>query len=266
MDTNSFQHFIRERGDALYRDMPWRQDTRPYYVLVSEIMLQQTQVSRALPKFEAFIARFPDEAVLAAAPLAEVLTLWQGLGYNRRAKYLHDAARQIVSQRGVFPNSRDDLMKLPGVGVNTAGAIMAYSYNQPVLFIETNIRTVYLHHFFVKEEMVEDAKILEVLARTIDHDQPREFYWALMDYGAWLKAQGVRNGSQSRTYRKQSPLAGSVREVRGAILRALAQEGSFSEQALRDHLVADARFTTALAGVERDGLVARRGNTLYLTK
>ena len=117
---------LRQKGEELYRDMPWRDDTRPYYVLVSELMLQQTQVSRVIPKFDAFIARLPDEKSLADASLAEVLKLWQGLGYNRRAKYLHDSARHIVHDfAGKFPEEEADILKLPGVGKNTAGAIMA---------------------------------------------------------------------------------------------------------------------------------------------
>ena len=143
MNTADFQELIWEKGRELYRDMPWRDDTRPYYVLVSELMLQQTQVDRVIPKFDAFITRFPDEAALAAASLADVLTLWSGLGYNRRAKYLHDAAKMIMAEfSGIFPTTYDELVKLPGVGPNTAGAIMTYAYNQPVVFIETNVRTV----------------------------------------------------------------------------------------------------------------------------
>ena len=150
-DTNrrQFQEYIRQRGYELYREMPWRQDTRGYYVLVSELMLQQTQVSRVLPKFTQFITLFPDEQTLARASLSEVLVVWQGLGYNRRARYLHEAARMIVERfEGIFPKTEAELLRLPGVGKNTAGAILAYTYNQPAIFVETNIRTVFLHHFF----------------------------------------------------------------------------------------------------------------------
>ena len=143
---------LAQRGEELYRTMPWREDTRPYYVLVSELMLQQTQVPRVVPKFEAFIAVFPDEKALAAATLADVLKLWQGLGYNRRAKFLHEAAKMIVQEfGGVFPKSEADIMRLPGVGKNTAGAIIAYAFNMPSIFVETNVRTVYIHHFFADD-------------------------------------------------------------------------------------------------------------------
>ena len=191
MEVEEFQRLLRQQGEELYRDMPWRQDTRPYYVLVSELMLQQTQVDRVIPKFEAFIKRFPSEKELAKAPLAEVLKQWQGLGYNRRAKFLHEAAKQIV-ELGEFPHDEAGLLALPGVGKNTAGAIRAYAYNQPAVFIETNVRAVYIHHFFADSDTVDDKDIRELLEETVDREYPRDFYWALMDYGTRLKKQGIK--------------------------------------------------------------------------
>ncbi len=246
--------------------MPWREDTRPYYVLVSELMLQQTQVSRVAPKFEAFIAAFPDEKALAAATLADVLKLWQGLGYNRRAKFLHQAAQMIVKEfDGAFPESEADILRLPGVGKNTAGAILAYAFNQPAIYVETNVRTVYIHHFFADNFAVDDKEIIELLEDTIDRKQPRQFYQNLMDYGSWLKAQGVRNISQSRHYKKQSPLKGSVREVRGQIIKALSA-GSMNSDALRSVIGADERFDAALAGLLHDKLVSDAAGLLQLGK
>lgn len=277
MDRKAFLDLLRQMGEELYRDMPWRQDTRPYYVLVSELMLQQTQVDRVVPKFLKFITTFPDESILARATLADVLKLWQGLGYNRRAKFLHDAAKQTVSS-GVFPDDEHHLDALPGVGKNTAGAIMAYAYNQPALFIETNVRAVYIHHFFAYEDNVDDAAILAKMKETVpwahtsdsvsqllpDYDlSPRQYYWALMDYGSWLKKQGIKP-SRSRHYRKQSPLKGSVREVRGLILKALSQ-GELDAAALRTIVVADDRFSVALKGLIQDGLVMQNKDYFHLT-
>ncbi len=255
---------IHRKGHELYREMPWRQDTRPYYVLVSELMLQQTQVDRVLPKFQAFIRAFPNEQVLAKASLADVLVLWQGLGYNRRAKYLHDAAKKIVALGG-FPDTVDGLLELPGVGKNTAGAILAYSYNYPTLFIETNVRTVYFHHFFSDGNVVDDKQVLELLEQTLDKEHPREFYWALMDYGSWLKRQGIGRIQQSKHYKKQSPLKGSIREVRGEIIRLLTLADS-NEAELKSRLPADGRFEQALSGLIRDGLVSEQDSRLHLTK
>lgn len=263
---NEFQELVWQKGRQLYRNMPWREDSRPYYVLVSELMLQQTQVDRVIPKFNAFIGRFPDEKTLGAASLSEVLQLWSGLGYNRRAKYLHDAAKKIVRDfDGTFPDAYADLLSLPGVGPGTAGAILAYAFNRPVVFIETNVRTVYFHHFFPEGEKVTDKQLAPLVERTLDRDHPREFYWALMDYGSWLKKNGAGRISQSHHYKKQSRLQGSVREVRGQIVRQLAIS-DMSRQALEARLKADHRFESALKGLLRDGLVTETRAVLHLTK
>jgi A/G-specific adenine glycosylase len=263
MDYDEFRRLILQKGEELYRDMPWRQDVRPYYILVSELMLQQTQVDRVVSKFEAFISRFPSEKELAEAALADVLRYWQGLGYNRRAKYLHESAKMVVT-RGGFPDNEADLTTLPGVGKNTAGAIMAYAFNFPSLFVETNVRAVYIHHFFVDKDDVDDRDILVLLERTIDGENPRSFYWALMDYGSWLKKQGVRPG-RSRHYKKQSPIKGSIREVRGMILTVLSR-GNLSIKALRNEVAADRRFDVAYTGLMADGLIEQSGDAVHLTK
>ena len=266
MELADFQHLLRQRGDELYRDMPWRRDTRAYYVLVSELMLQQTQVARVEPKFQEFIARFPGESTLASASLAEVLALWQGLGYNRRAKFLHAAASMVMREfDGTIPDSESELRRLPGVGVNTAGAILAYAFNQPTLFIETNIRTVYIHHFFNDADSVSDRQIHELLSETIDRSDPRRFYLNLMDYGAWLKGQGVRNSAQSRQYKKQSSLQGSVRELRGEMIRALLSSTPSTIE-FEKQFSNDSRYRAALDGLLRDGLVERNENCIRLTR
>ncbi len=266
MNTEEFKRMVRQKGEELYRDMPWRNDTRPYYILVSELMLQQTQVTRVITKFNDFIERFPDESALASASLAEVLTLWQGLGYNRRAKFLHEAAKRVIFEcNGVFPNTYELLVSLPGVGKNTAGAILAYSFNQPVIFVETNIRTIYFYHFFEHEESVDDKQIVAKLSETLDYESPREFYWALMDYGSWLKANGVHNIASSKHYKKQSKLEGSVRQVRGQIIRVLSG-GDITRLALAEQISADSRFETALTGLLADGLISESNGVIHLTK
>ena len=266
MNTRDFQELIWGKAHELYRDMPWRRDTRPYYVLVSEIMLQQTQVDRVVPKFEAFIAAFPDSTSLAKAPLADVLKLWSGLGYNRRAKFLHEAAQKIEKTfGGVFPDTLKELVSLPGVGVNTAGAILAYSFEQPVVFIETNVRTVYFHHFFEDSASVSDAELRAVVEKTVDTEHPREWYWAIMDYGTHLKRRGAGRNDKSRHYKKQSALKGSVREVRGQIVRELAAR-DMDITLLRRAVQADERFERALAGLTVDGLVQETAGQLHLTR
>jgi A/G-specific adenine glycosylase len=266
MNTTLFQETIWQKGNELFRPMPWREDTQPYYVLVSEIMLQQTQVERVVPKFEAFIARFPTIEALAQASLADVLTLWSGLGYNRRARFLHEAAKMVTYQyAGVFPSNTKALVTLPGVGVNTAGAIMAYSFNQPVVFIETNIRTVYFYHFFDGQHDVSDAQLKELVTITLDAEHPRQWYWALMDYGSFLKRSGAGMNSKSQHYKKQAPLKGSVREIRGQILKILTDQ-AVTLQELAWHVEVDERFTPALEGLKKDGLVDETAGSLHLTR
>jgi len=255
VDIAEFQEIVWDKSRQLFRGMPWRTDTRPYYVMVSEIMLQQTQVDRVIPKFEAFIGRFPSVKILSQATLADVLQTWSGLGYNRRAKFLHQAAIKIMTEfNGVFPETYKELITLPGVGVNTAGALLAYSFNKPAVFIETNIRTVYFYHFFSDQDTVNDRELKALVEATVDTEHPREWYWAIMDYGSNLKKQGIGQNSKSSHYAKQSPLKGSVREVRGAILKALIIQDS-TERELKQQLKADERFTPALMSLEKDGLV-----------
>ena len=243
--------------------MPWRDTPSPYYVLVSELMLQQTQVSRVVPKFLAFIDAFPDEKHLAAAPLAQVLVLWSGLGYNRRAKFLHMAAQKIV-ERGSFPGTLSELVALPGVGKNTAGAILNYAFEIPTVFIETNIRSVYLHHFFADAGIVDDAQLSELVESTLDKEHPREWFWALMDYGSYLKSQSMGETAQSKYYKKQSKLQGSMRETRGKILKLLAVEPYAVDVLERSVDHAD-RFASALSALEREGLIEIHDSICRLT-
>lgn len=263
MNTDEFRELIWSEAKTRYRDMPWRDEPSFYNVLVSEIMLQQTQVSRALVKFAEFMQAFPTVEDLAAASLADVLRVWSGLGYNRRAKFLWHAAQQIIADGQ--PKTVKDLERLSGVGKNTAGAIMNYVYEIPTPFVETNIRTVYIHHFFADSFEVNDKELLALVESTIDTEQPRQWFWALMDYGSYLKSTQGAHLNQSKHYKKQSPLKGSVREVRGQIIRELAARAA-SEADLRELLVADERFESALTGLINDGLVRKAGDNYHLAE
>jgi A/G-specific adenine glycosylase len=266
VQNEAFTEFIWQKGRELYRPMPWREDTRPYYVLVSELMLQQTQVSRVIPKFNAFVERFPDEASLCTATLSDVLKLWQGLGYNRRARYLHEAARRISTEHhGAFPKAASDILKLPGVGSNTSGAIQAYAFNRPMVFIETNVRTVYIHHYFQDDFDVDDKRIRDIVEATLDQENPREFYWALMDYGSWLKANGIRNNAQSKQYKKQAPLEGSLRQMRGRIVAALTTTDRLRNDELALLTAEDPRLEPALESLLKDGLISYSSDEYHLT-
>jgi A/G-specific adenine glycosylase len=258
MKTQEFRNIIWKFAKNNTRTMPWRENFCPYHVLVSEIMLQQTQVARVVPKFEQFITRYPDIQSLAHAPLSDVLVTWGGLGYNRRAKFLWQAASKITDDYGgVFPRNKAKLAGLPGVGPNTTGAIMAYAFNQPDVFIETNIRSVFFEHFFSDQSQVNDKELYKKVEETLDREHPREWYWALMDYGSYLKKNGAGRLMQSSHYKKQKPLDGSIREMRGRIIKVLGT-ASRTEKELKIEAKADERFSPALRALISEQLVKQR--------
>jgi A/G-specific adenine glycosylase len=207
--------------------LPWRQTRDPYKILVSEVMLQQTQVDRVIPYYERWLKEFPTARVLSMAPLSRVLKAWQGLGYNRRGKYLHEAAK-IISTQGWEG-------KLPGVGPYTAAAVQAFAHNKPTVFIETNIRTVFFHHIYsgvLQKTSIDDRELLPLVEETLRKSkmEPRDFYAALMDYGSHLKRQGVKLNTKSKHYAKQSKFEGSARQKRAAKLRDLLAKGASEAQ------------------------------------
>ena len=248
------------------RQLPWRHSEPdgsydPYKIWLSEIMLQQTQVSRVQPKYEIFLSRYPDVNSLAASSLEDVLVLWSGLGYNRRAKYLHQTAK-LLCEFHTFPNDRKILTSMPGIGDNTAGAIMAYAFNEPVVFIETNIRTVYIHHFFHDDKEVMDQSVLHKLEHTLDRKRPREWYWALMDYGTFLKGTVGNKSTQSKSHVKQSKFDGSKRQIRGKILRELIQ----GEKNLvnLEQKIADDRFRLVIDDLIAEQLISLKEGSVRL--
>lgn len=268
-ETKAFQQTVLSYYKAHGRhDMPWRQPKTngnfdPYKILVSEAMLQQTQVSRVIPKFEEFIREFPTVQALASRPLGDVLIAWNGLGYNRRAKFLWQAAQRIVSEhKESVPVNELELVRLPGVGKNTAGAILAYAFNVPSVFIETNIRTVYIYHFFYDVQSVDDKIISEKLMQTLDHTNPRQFYWALMDYGSYLKQTVGNLNKLSKSYATQSRFQGSLRQIRGAVIRQLTSS-PLTLAKLRT-TIADDRLDAVVDTLVKEGLIAKRGVRYHL--
>lgn len=234
------------------RDLPWRTPrVQPdphghldlYGVLVSEMMLQQTQVTRVLTKYPEFLSAFPDFASLAAAPLPEVLRAWQGLGYNRRGKYLWQTAQVVLHTHwhttgmAISIPMVADVDALPGIGPATAASICCFTYNQPVVFIETNIRKVYLYHFFPDQDQVHDDQVMAMVAQTLDVSAPREWYYALMDYGAYLSTVVENPNTKSRHYVRQSKFAGSDRQIRGRLLREHLQGHSIAPMDERERKI-----------------------------
>lgn len=246
-------------------DLPWRTTTDPYMIAVSEIMLQQTQVARVIEKYHSFLKLFPTVHALAGAPLGSVIAAWSGLGYNRRAKFLHKMAIAVIEKyNGVFPKTIEGLLELPGIGPYTSRAIAAFAYNTPSAFIETNIRTVYIHHFFRDGANVSDAELAPKINATVDHENPRAWYWALMDYGSFLKSKGIASHRVSKHYAKQSTFKGSRRQVRGGILRALiGAQMTKSELALivqREEVLVE----SVLLDLLKEGLVQKKGNRFFI--
>ena len=275
MRTAAFKKIVwdyyKEHGR---HELPWRLNLDPYAILVSEVMLQQTQVERVIPKFSAWLKAFPDWAALAAAPLPKVLQHWQGLGYNRRALSLQRCA-QVVSQEygGKLPRDEASLLALPGIGPYTAAAIRAFVFNEPVIMLETNIRGVFIHHYFADQKDITDAQLLPLVEKTLPSKkslpaarlpdgqgrQAREWYWALMDYGSYLKRTLGNPARRSRHYVRQSAFHGSNRQVRGAILRALTQNAKLTPRDLQRRLqeegIARGRVQPALDQLLSEGFI-----------
>ena len=219
-------------GDELYRDLPWRHIDDPYAVLVSEIMLQQTQVTRVGRFWERFLEAFPTLDALAAAAVPDVLERWQGLGYNRRALALKRTADQCAADgRGRLPDSYEGLLALPGIGPATAAGVMAFAHQVPGVYVETNVRAVFLHELFPHEDKVSDKMLEPLVAAAAFHPaaaaDPRRWYYGLLDYGAHLKATGVNPTRRSASYSRQSVFEGSRRQKRAWIVRRVlaAPEG-----------------------------------------
>jgi A/G-specific adenine glycosylase len=210
-------------------NLPWRKNTSSYAVTVSEIMLQQTQVDRVIPFFKNWMKLFPNWKQLAGAKQSDVLRAWKGLGYNSRALRLHKLASEVVEKyNGRLPNNKSQLEDLPGIGPYTAGAIRAFVFNESEVFIETNIRRIFIHHFFNDKEDVSDTDIVKYVERLVDKKNPREWYWALMDYGSVLAKQIPNPNRKSKHYTKQSKFEGSDRQLRGKTLEILLRTKKLS--------------------------------------
>ncbi len=248
------------------RSFPWRTTRNPYHILISEIMLQQTQTERVLQKYERFIDTFPDFPSLAEAPLRKILKMWQGLGYNRRAIALKGIARLTVREfGGELPPSVEVLTTFPGIGPATASAICAFAFNQPAVLIETNIRRVFIHFFFQDERNVKDARIRPLVEQTVDSSNPREWYYALMDYGAMLGRERPNSNRRSAHYKRQSPFEGSDRQIRGMILRALIAKPNVSEREVIRRLdVTAERAKNILTQLQKEGFIERKGGNVTL--
>lgn len=269
MSIPSFQKMILDWYRKNKRDyLPWRKQDAlrdPYKILVSEIMLQQTQVTRVLEKYPQFLAAFSSLEHLASARFSRVLSVWQGMGYNRRARSLHLLADIIVREyNGKIPRDVQEIIKLPGIGSYTAGAVACFAFNQPVAFLDTNIRRVYLHHFFSgTNDKIADKELLKVADAALYRKNPRLWHYALMDYGALAlrKEKGILK--KAKGYHRQSSFEGSTRYFRSKIVRHLLTCKRATEKNILQSMAADRFFSPDIdfplifSGLERDGILCR---------
>ena len=267
-----FQQKIYSYYQSFGRSFAWRQTHDPYHIVVSEIMLQQTQTDRVVSKYELFLIEFTTFKELAHASLGHVLSVWQGLGYNRRAQALHRVAKRVVDEySGTLPHNIEILESFPGIGYATACSIVAFAFNRPTVFIETNIRAVYIDHFFSDAHSVNDQELMPLVKQTIDNTNPRHWYYALMDYGVMLKKSKKNPNVRSAHHTVQSKFEGSDRQIRGAIIRMLSVIPTLSCNELFVHLVADKRIRAQQQRAERilnqlvkEGLVYKQDDVIRL--
>ncbi|HUU99675.1 MAG TPA: hypothetical protein VMW32_01815 [Bacteroidales bacterium] len=226
-------------------------------------MLQQTQVERVIEKYQRFISAFPDFSSLSQASLHDILSIWQGLGYNRRAIALKQIAHEVITKYdGILPFSADILIQLPGIGKATASAIAAFAFNQPAVFIETNVRRVFIHFFFQDRDNVKDSELLPLIERALDQDNPRQWYYALMDYGVMLKKEFGNANRKSFHYQRQAPFQGSQRQLRGLVLKTVLQAPKVTETTIIKKLKKEPKkIKETLKQLQMEGFIRKERNT-----
>jgi A/G-specific adenine glycosylase len=261
LSQNQIQAFRKEIYDYFKknsRDLPWRNTQNPYHILVSEIMLQQTQVDRVIKKFKEFISEFPDFSSLHQASLSKVYNIWKGLGYNRRALSMKKIGEKVMVEfGGHLPTTEKELSTFPGIGAATASSICAFAYNMPTVFIETNIRTVFINWFFRNDLLVDDREIFEFVRKTLDKKNPFKWYSALMDYGAMLKKNYPELTQRSIHYKRQSLFQGSRRQIRGKLLKILlnSPKSSITNLKKKTGKTAEKQLLGILSELVQEGMI-----------
>jgi A/G-specific adenine glycosylase len=253
----AFQRFVLGYFKKNGRKFPWRETTDPYKILVSEVMLQQTQTERVVVKYTEFLKEFPTWSALSNATPAQVVKVWMGLGYYRRAFNLHKAAQCVWNEHGgAPPQTAEGLRSLPGVGPYTAAAVAAFAFGEPAPMIETNIRSVYLHTFYPQACAVSDKEILQKVEETLYKRDPRAWFYALMDLGVEIKKHTKGINQRSKHHVKQSKFQGSLRQVRAAVLRAIAEDEVVRRSDISAKLSFEIeRIDTALQALLAEGLI-----------
>ena len=264
----SFSHFVWQWYATHKRDFIWRETSDPYHILLSELMLQQTQTERVIPKYTLFLNTWPTLNALCHASLTDVLYAWKGLGYNKRAKALHSIASLSEQYHYTLPPDESVLLSFPMIGPATASAIRSFAFGQKSIYLETNIRRVIIHHFFSTSEKVHDKEIREILMSLMEiQDDAKNWYYALMDYGVNLKKIGINPNRRSSHYKKQSPFENSHRQIRSTLLFIITTEGIQKESDLIEKSsFEEERILYALQSLQQDGFihdVVKEGEVYY---
>ena len=267
MNRAQFRRIIWRWYKKNKRDFPWRRTHNPYKILVSEIMLQQTQTSRVEEKYPIFIKTFPSFRTLAHAPLRKILKAWQGMGYNRRALYLKQLAKVVEKRwQGKLPSNIHDLETLPGIGSYTSRAVACFAFKKCEPFLDTNIRRVFIHFFFLRKKKVRDEEILEKIRETQPRQNAREWYLTLMDYGASEFSKIPNPNRKSIAWHRQSPFPGSRRFVRSFIIKRLLKKAQTAKELLAfiktikgaEKFRSRKQLVSILNELKREGLLADR--------
>ena len=243
------------------RDLPWRKTTDPYKILLSELMLQQTQVNRVILFYEKWITRWTTIDALASATRSEVLQAWMGLGYNSRAINLHKTAQKIVTE---FDRDVLEAMKqyeeIPGVGRYTSQAVQIFSTNADFVTVDTNIRRIFIKEFNLPEK-VSDKELWKLAEKCLPIGKSRDWHNALMDYGA-LHLTSKKTGIKPKT--QQSRFEGSDRQLRARVLRILLQGDESLTNMSRTLNVASSWLQRILEKLVSEEIISKKNNRYYL--
>lgn len=255
-----FQTFLFNWWGDNKRDFPWRETQDPYRVMVAEFMLQQTQAERVVPKYIEFLKAFPSMESLAGARKRDVLKHWLGLGYNRRALWLQEACERILSL-GEFPRSHEELRQFRGIGSYTSRSILIFAFNVDLAAVDTNVRRVLIHEGFVTPDLGERA-LLRVAELLVPKGRSRDWHNALMDYGA-MEVTSRTTGIRAKN--RQLRFKGSVREVRGRLLRSVVKQGVVEvDHISKEWNVPREVLDKAIRGLLNEGILLEEEGRLFL--
>lgn len=258
-EIEKFQQKIFRFYQENKRDLPWRKTTDPYKILVSEFMLQQTQVSRVIEYYHKWMNTWPTVESLANESYKNVLQSWMGLGYNRRAMYLHNTAKVIVDEfDGDVLNAVKHYEKLPGIGLYTSKAVQIFADNADIATVDTNIRRIFINEFGL-DELVSDNELFTIAKQCLPKGKSRDWHNALMDYGA-LHLTSRKTGIKPKT--QQSRFQGSDRQIRGKILRLILKEEQSAYQLEKELNVDSKRLSKILTKMLEEETVSKT-NKLY---